>query len=333
MRPTWEVRVLRARAEGERRRAGQTLDRAAGRRLHPLVQRRPLAVRRHDSFAAQRSRSRTASAIVLLDEQDQSDQPARAARAARAGHCATSTCTYGRGRDIYDVRGRVAHEAMFNPANGSYPGAEQSAGLLAVHDVDARPRLGDARFRRAARVPGDGGRCAHWNRWADTSASRPGCSRRPERPATHYLEVAARRWRAVLGFGRARSDGARRLGQPAGGSVQRSRARGQLRGRHRRAGPAAAGSRTCADRARRRPLRAGRAPDARDALRSGRPVLSARSRRTRASCCTRSTIAPTAGTTCRTARRSRAENRASGATITRARPPCTSCGWPRASRT
>jgi unsaturated chondroitin disaccharide hydrolase len=27
---------------------------------------------------------------------------------------------YGRGRDSYDVRGRVAHESLFNPANGAY---------------------------------------------------------------------------------------------------------------------------------------------------------------------------------------------------------------------
>jgi hypothetical protein len=34
---------------------------------------------------------------------------------------------YGHGRDIYDVRGRVAHESLFNPANGSYrgPGTQQ----------------------------------------------------------------------------------------------------------------------------------------------------------------------------------------------------------------
>ncbi|MCC7009843.1 MAG: glycoside hydrolase family 88 protein [Acidobacteria bacterium] len=34
---------------------------------------------------------------------------------------------YGRGRDIYDVRGRVAHESVFNPTNGSYrgPGTQQ----------------------------------------------------------------------------------------------------------------------------------------------------------------------------------------------------------------
>ncbi|MEJ5252249.1 MAG: glycosyl hydrolase [Armatimonadota bacterium] len=30
------------------------------------------------------------------------------------------TVYYGEGRDIYDVRGRVAHESLFNPNNGSY---------------------------------------------------------------------------------------------------------------------------------------------------------------------------------------------------------------------
>jgi len=35
---------------------------------------------------------------------------------------------YGRGRDIYDVRGRVAHESLFNPANGSYRGPSTQQG-------------------------------------------------------------------------------------------------------------------------------------------------------------------------------------------------------------
>jgi unsaturated chondroitin disaccharide hydrolase len=30
------------------------------------------------------------------------------------------TVYYGRGRDIYDVRGRVAHESLFNPGDGAY---------------------------------------------------------------------------------------------------------------------------------------------------------------------------------------------------------------------
>jgi unsaturated chondroitin disaccharide hydrolase len=35
---------------------------------------------------------------------------------------------YGTGRDSYDVRGRVAHESLFNPANGSYRGPNSQQG-------------------------------------------------------------------------------------------------------------------------------------------------------------------------------------------------------------
>jgi unsaturated chondroitin disaccharide hydrolase len=38
---------------------------------------------------------------------------------------------YGEGRDIYDVRGRTAHESMFNPANGSYRGPSTQQGYSA----------------------------------------------------------------------------------------------------------------------------------------------------------------------------------------------------------
>jgi unsaturated chondroitin disaccharide hydrolase len=35
---------------------------------------------------------------------------------------------YGKGRDTYDVRGRVAHEILFNPVNGSYRGPNSQQG-------------------------------------------------------------------------------------------------------------------------------------------------------------------------------------------------------------
>jgi len=35
---------------------------------------------------------------------------------------------YGKGRDTYDVRGRVAHESLFNPANGTYRGPNSQQG-------------------------------------------------------------------------------------------------------------------------------------------------------------------------------------------------------------
>ena len=40
---------------------------------------------------------------------------------------------FGAGRDAYDVRGRVAHESIFNINDGALPLPEQPAGLLAVH--------------------------------------------------------------------------------------------------------------------------------------------------------------------------------------------------------
>src|SRR4051812_4370820 len=35
---------------------------------------------------------------------------------------------YGRGRDVYDVRGRTAHESLFNVANGTYRGPNSQQG-------------------------------------------------------------------------------------------------------------------------------------------------------------------------------------------------------------
>jgi hypothetical protein len=46
-------------------------------------------------------------------------------------HAATTaqfSIYYGHGRDIYDVRGRVAHESLFNPVNGSYRGPSTQQG-------------------------------------------------------------------------------------------------------------------------------------------------------------------------------------------------------------
>src|SRR5207247_6620360 len=57
----------------------------------------------------------------LLEEQD-----AGVSLLERLIHHARATAAfsiyYGRGRDHYDVRGRVAHESLFNVANGSYRG-------------------------------------------------------------------------------------------------------------------------------------------------------------------------------------------------------------------
>ena len=63
----------------------------------------------------------------LLDEQDVSvSLLERLLHHARA--TARYSVYYGRGRDIYDVCGRVAHESLFNAANGTYRGPNSQQG-------------------------------------------------------------------------------------------------------------------------------------------------------------------------------------------------------------
>jgi unsaturated chondroitin disaccharide hydrolase len=63
----------------------------------------------------------------LLDEQDtEIDLLDRLVRHAQA--TAGFAVYYGTGRDAYDVRGRVAHESLFNAANGSYRGPATQQG-------------------------------------------------------------------------------------------------------------------------------------------------------------------------------------------------------------
>jgi unsaturated chondroitin disaccharide hydrolase len=63
----------------------------------------------------------------LMEEQDASvSLLERLVQHARA--TAQYSVYYGRGRDRYDVRGRVAHESLFNVANGSYRGPSTQQG-------------------------------------------------------------------------------------------------------------------------------------------------------------------------------------------------------------
>ena len=63
---------------------------------------------------------------ALLEEQDaRVNLLTRLVQHARA--TADYAVYYGKGRDVYDVRGRVAHESLFNPAGGAYraPNSQQ----------------------------------------------------------------------------------------------------------------------------------------------------------------------------------------------------------------
>ena len=90
-------------------------------RLHSFLQWQPLAVHRHDTNSAH-LRHRAYSGARSFGEQDE--------RVNLLGRLLTHAKTsaeyniyYGEGRDYYDVpelRGRTAHEAIFNPASGVF---------------------------------------------------------------------------------------------------------------------------------------------------------------------------------------------------------------------
>ena len=102
-----------------------------------------------------RWRSRTSLGHRLVEEQDAQISLLDAAGAARARDGDASTSTTGSGRDPYDVRGRVGAREPLQRRERHVSRPEHAAGLLAVQHLDARTGVGDARLRRAARVPRD----------------------------------------------------------------------------------------------------------------------------------------------------------------------------------
>ena len=135
------------------------------------------------------------------------------------------------------MRGRVAHESIFNVNDGQFPLPEFAAGLLAVHHVDARPGVGDVRLRRATRVPAT---------VSDASSNRSAAAmslammrKAAEATCDFYIENTPPDGIPYWDTG---APGLANLaiGGAARRSVQRSRAGGQFGGRDRGAGPAAA---------------------------------------------------------------------------------------------
>ena len=165
--------ILRAGAEMLGRGAGGALDaNCRRRRLHLFVQRSALAVRRHHPLAPGACAVGHQLGHVLMGENDRRisllDRLIEHARAT-----AQYSVYYGEGRDAYDVRGRVAHESIFNTNDGNYPLPEFAAGLLAVHHLDARAGVGDVRLRRATRVSRDACRTTNSRHSAARAMSSP----------------------------------------------------------------------------------------------------------------------------------------------------------------
>ena len=56
---------------------------------------------------------------------------------------------YGEGRDSYDVRGRTAHESVFNVKDGNFRCPNSQQGYTGFFNLDARACVGDVRIRGA----------------------------------------------------------------------------------------------------------------------------------------------------------------------------------------
>ena len=193
----------------------------------------------------------------LFEEQDvQVNLLERLLQHARA--TAEYSVYFGKGRDSYDVRGRTAHESLFNAANGTYRGPSSQQGyspfstwtrglawamLGFAEQLEFLETIDPAELARLRNRTGTG---------TDPSLRGGGGDVR----FLHRSRGGGRR-RSVLGYRRAGTGGARRLGIARSRSVQRSRAGRQLGGRDRRAGAASAGARGCGSRRRRHTVRTG----------------------------------------------------------------------------
>ncbi len=331
--PSGSVRFYDAGAEGQRRGAGAALDADPGRRLHLLVQRRALAVRRHDALAARAGARRTVLGHRLVEEQDaQVNLLERLVQHARA--TADFSVYYGtRTRHLRSCaagpRTRACSTSPTAPIAARAP-----AGLLAVLDVDARPRLGDARLRRAARVHRDGAGRRARRRSADARWSKASCARPRRRPATSTSTMRRRRTASPTGTparpGSPRSaTGATRPAdpfndhEPVDSSAAAIAAQGLLRLGHVIA---------ARDATARRYTQAGLRVVA-TLTRSGRPVSQHRRRAPRPAAALGLSLAERVGPRAAGRDACRAASRASGATTTCAKSRSTCGGWRPARRT
>ena len=238
---------------------------------------------------------------------------------------------YGAGRDAYDVRGRTAHESLFNAANGSYRGPSSQQGyspfttwtrglawavLGFAEQIEFLATLSDDELSPA------GGR-AEVDRWMFNAALAT---------ADYYLAVAASDgvpyWDsgapglAALGEWGSRPADPFNEHEPVDSSAAAIAAQGLLRlGRSVRRVAATA----------RATSRRATASSTRCSIHRAR--ISPPTRGTKGCSCIRSTIGPTTGITFRLAAASRAANRASGATIMPGKRLFTCCGSRAASPT
>ena len=293
--------LLRAGAEGQRRRAGAALDArcpTAGSSTRSTAR-----IRCSSTRSARCARSRSAHRLGhrLIDEQDaQVNLLERLLQHARAT-ARVQRLLRRRPRRLRRARPRRARERCSTSPTARYRGPSSQQGYSPFTHVDARAGLGDARLRRAARVPrrrvpDDGARAARRPR----GDRAPGCSRRRARPATstsitRRAPTACRTGTPARPGSRALGDWASRAADPFNDHEPVDSSAAAIA----RAGAAAARppARARAARTARATRRPGCACSTRCSIRAG-PYLSSDADASRACSCTRSITGPTAGTTC-----------------------------------
>ena len=92
---------------------------------------------------------------VLMGENDRRDLAARPAGRSTPATTAKYTVYYGEGRDAYDVRGRVAHESIFNLNDGNYRCPNSQQGYSPFTTWTRGLAWAMLRLRRATGVPRD----------------------------------------------------------------------------------------------------------------------------------------------------------------------------------
>ncbi len=124
--------------------------------LHLLLQRPPLAVRRHDPLAAGAGGLAPAGPRASW-ARGTSRSAARAAAPARRGHRPLQRLLRRGARHLRRARAGRARVDL-QPQRRRLPLPVEPAGLFALHHLDARAGLGPVRLSRAARVPGHAAR-------------------------------------------------------------------------------------------------------------------------------------------------------------------------------